>query len=273
VTDQSDPNFLDDLARSVRAVSDRLDDLELQGQLAQLGLSTPARSGFDLSAMSLVQGAGEIVPAAVIADNAVTADSIVASAITTAKLAAGAVTADSIAAGAITTAKLDAAAVTTAKLDASAVIALVTNAGATVIIDAAGIAVTNGAITVTNPGSTVIIDGTSNMFKIMASGSMASSFPAAGGAHTVSATVSGSGSSVLQTLFMTGYDNSSTANLRGLDGVEAVISGSGTISFRAYTYVNISGGDNKLNLVAESSISNPGTTAMARYYLLKEVGI
>lgn len=39
-----------------------------------------------------------------------------------------------------------------------------------VLIDKTGIAVTNGKITVTNPGSTVIIDGTSDMFRIAASG-------------------------------------------------------------------------------------------------------
>lgn len=46
-----------------------------------------------------------------------------------------------------------------------------TDDGATVIIDRGGITVTDGAITVTNAGAIVIIDGTSNMFKIAASGS------------------------------------------------------------------------------------------------------
>lgn len=44
------------------------------------------------------------------------------------------------------------------------------HASGNVVIDSTGIAVTNGKITVTNAGATVIIDGTSNMFKIAASG-------------------------------------------------------------------------------------------------------
>lgn len=43
---------------------------------------------------------------------------------------------------------------------------------ASVIIDRGGITVTNGAITVTNPGGTVIIDGTSDMFRIAATGTV-----------------------------------------------------------------------------------------------------
>ena len=44
------------------------------------------------------------------------------------------------------------------------------NTSGEVVIDATGVTITNGALTVTNPGSTVIIDGTSNMFKIVATG-------------------------------------------------------------------------------------------------------
>jgi hypothetical protein len=47
--------------------------------------------------------------------------------------------------------------------------------GATVIVDRGGITVTNGAITVTNAGAVVIIDGTSNMFKIAATGTVTTS--------------------------------------------------------------------------------------------------
>ncbi|MEA2677398.1 MAG: hypothetical protein QOJ81_1539, partial [Chloroflexota bacterium] len=68
------------------------------------------------------------------------------------------------------TAKIITGSIVTASLAAGAVIALVTNTGNTVIINASGIAVTNGAITVTNPGSTVIIDGSSDIFKIASTG-------------------------------------------------------------------------------------------------------
>lgn len=64
--------------------------------------------------------------------------------------------------------------------------------GATVIVDRGGITVTDGAITVTNAGATVIIDGTSDMFKIAATGTVTTSITAGsfGGAGT---TLSGLG--------------------------------------------------------------------------------
>jgi hypothetical protein len=48
----------------------------------------------------------------------------------------------------------------------------VSNIGAAVVVDSAGITVTEGAITVTNAGAVVIIDGTSRMFRILTSGSL-----------------------------------------------------------------------------------------------------
>jgi hypothetical protein len=48
----------------------------------------------------------------------------------------------------------------------------VENATAEVIVNEAGLTITNGKLTVTNPGGTVVIDGTSNMFKIIASGTV-----------------------------------------------------------------------------------------------------
>ena len=56
------------------------------------------------------------------------------------------------------------------------------NSTGEVVIDSSGVTITNGALTVTNPGSTVIIDGTSNMFKIVASGT---------GTHTQAANTAG----------------------------------------------------------------------------------
>ena len=46
------------------------------------------------------------------------------------------------------------------------------NSTGEVVIDATGVTITNGALTVINPGSTVIIDGTSDMFRIVASGTI-----------------------------------------------------------------------------------------------------
>lgn len=52
---------------------------------------------------------------------------------------------------------------------------------ADVVIDADGITITNGALTVENASGTVIIDGSSNMFKIQASGSTSLTVPASAG--------------------------------------------------------------------------------------------
>ncbi len=57
------------------------------------------------------------------------------------------------------------------------VIQRVSNSGATVVINSSGITITGGAMTVTNPAGTVIIDGTSNMFKIVATGTQAATGP------------------------------------------------------------------------------------------------
>lgn len=51
----------------------------------------------------------------------------------------------------------------------------------TVRIDADGVTITDGALTVENTGGTVIIDGSSNMFKIQASGSTSLTVPASVG--------------------------------------------------------------------------------------------
>jgi hypothetical protein len=129
---------LEELAQRVRAVESRLGDYQQRDLEAQLGWGTPARFGSGLGALSPL-GLG--------------AGPIVPAAV----LASGAVTADSIAVGAVNN---------------------LTNVGATVIIDAAGITVTNGALVVTNPGSTVIIDGTSDMFRIEATGTLSVTGPA-----------------------------------------------------------------------------------------------
>jgi hypothetical protein len=55
----------------------------------------------------------------------------------------------------------------------------INNPSADVLINSSGITITNGALAVSNPGGTVIIDGTSNMFKIVASGSMSLTVPVA----------------------------------------------------------------------------------------------
>jgi len=70
----------------------------------------------------------------------------------------------------------------------------VDNAPSEVVIDSTGLNVTEGAITVTNAGATVIIDGTSDMFKIAATGTMTRGYPGpAGNSNSTSTTLSGLG--------------------------------------------------------------------------------
>ena len=62
-----------------------------------------------------------------------------------------------------------------------------------VAVGGAGLFVTDGAITVTNAGSVVIIDGTSNMFKISATGTQTVAFPIADASNTVEVTLTALG--------------------------------------------------------------------------------
>jgi len=85
------------------------------------------------------------------------------------------VTNPNLAPGTITATEISDGAISTPKLAADAVIAKVANVGGTVQIDQAGIAITGGAMSVTNAGGTVIIDGQSDMFRIRATGTLATS--------------------------------------------------------------------------------------------------
>ena len=120
-------------------------------------------------------------------------------------------------------------------------------------------------------GTTVVIDGTSDMFKIMATGTQTQAFPGSG-SNTNFATIGGSGSSVLQFMAITGTDNSSSANTRAMDVAQAV-SNAGVVQFEAISTNSISGGDNRIGLTAHVGSVAPGTTAMHRWYLLIEAGI
>jgi hypothetical protein len=153
--DQDQADLLDELARDVRVMAARLDGME-QGALdAQLGLGTPGRIGsYDLGPLALAAGGGgPIMPASVIQPGAVEAESF----------------------------------------SATAFIRLVTNAGATVVIDASGLTVTGGAITVRNPTGVVIIDGTSNMFKIAATGTQSKTITSETDWQSATTTLSGLG--------------------------------------------------------------------------------
>jgi hypothetical protein len=65
----------------------------------------------------------------------------------------------------------------------------VRNSDGNVLIDSSGVTVTNGRITVANAGSTVIIDGTSNMFKIAATGTLTTTESVGAGGYAISGAV------------------------------------------------------------------------------------
>lgn len=75
--------------------------------------------------------------------------------------------ADSVLAGAIRAGVIE-----TEHFAATATIALVANDGTTVVIDPDGLTIIEGAITVSNGDDVVIIDGTSDIFKIVTSGTV-----------------------------------------------------------------------------------------------------
>jgi hypothetical protein len=149
------------------------------------------------------------------------------------------------------------------------------NSAAEVTIDSGGITVINGAVTVaSDSGSTVVIDGTSQMFKIQATGTQTRAFPAAGNVATASTTISGTDATPQAALFQTSYTNASSAlRTTGTAILSTLGAGGGHMDSRSTSYVDISASDNRINLTAESALVNPGTTATHRYYLLKEAGI
>jgi len=121
-------------------------------------------------------------------------------------------------------------------------------------------------------GVTVVIDGSSNMFKIQATGTQTRAFPAGAGSSTTFTTINGTGGSPFQFVAITGTDDSSTANTRAI-GLAQAVSNAGVVQFEAIGTNSISGGDNRIGLTAHSASVSPGTTAMQRWYLLKEAGI
>jgi len=146
----------------------------------------------------------------------------------------------------------------------------------TVAMGAAGLFITDGAITVTNPGATVIIDGTSNMFKIAATGTLTQAFGAVGTrpGNSVQLTALGNGFTVLPTFLANiTNQNSSAANPRFLGRDVEFALASGHVEYYSDVYVYLSSGYVLVSIRAASVLSNPGTTAGCRYYVVVEAGI
>jgi len=133
-----------------------------------------------------------------------------------------------------------------------------------------------GLKVVSSDGATVIIDGTSNMFKILATGTQTVAFPAAGLGDSVETTLSGLGSYTTppQCLYTTADDTSVTLK-RGVDADMAVVLASGHMNWRASSYVKLSAspGNVVIALDVASMLASPGGSASQRYYVLAETAI
>lgn len=167
------------------------------------------------------------------------------------------------------------------------------NGPAEVVIDDTGIAVSNGKITVSNGSSVVIIDGSSNMFKIVASGTLTRSqaalssgvssvsFPGAGlpagqSPAYVSYLTEGTSPASNANRYLAVFEKPRIANNRAF-GADSLGGATNTdfypITWRAEMYSNVNGSSvAQLNLaVNNGSGSTVGT--FARYHLLKEAAI
>jgi hypothetical protein len=148
----------------------------------------------------------------------------------------------------------------------------------TVAMGSAGLFITGGAINASNAGSTVIIDGTSDMFKIAATGTQSGAFPNA--TYTVSdydttLTALGNGYSVTPAAlwsqyFATAPDSSSLRS----GSLLVANDGTGHIAYMAIDSVMLSSGYVVMRLrVACVAANKYGNTAYVRYYVLVEVGV
>jgi hypothetical protein len=149
-------------------------------------------------------------------------------------------------------------------------------ASGNVVIDHAGVAITNGKLTVTNPGSVVIIDGTSDMFRILASGGLSVAFPAAPGSasSTVSLTGLGEGYTVAPAcLLMTSFNNT-YLNPRTM-GYYNGTTAAGAVTYQSYLRESLSSspGHPVISLVAISNTTDPGATSYGYYAAFDQVAI
>jgi hypothetical protein len=144
-----------------------------------------------------------------------------------------------------------------------------------VAVGGAGLFITDGGLTVTNAGSTVIIDGTSDMFKIVATGTQTVNYP--------NGTWSGTYVGVTLTALGAGYTsppaNHSNSLFNGDNGTHGDgmfgIGASGMFGHQ-YTSVAVVSGYLEARLHAYSDSFNWGANggvASSRYYILKEAGI
>jgi hypothetical protein len=138
----------------------------------------------------------------------------------------------------------------------------------TVAMGAAGLFITNGAISVTNPGSTVIIDGTSDMFRIAATGTMNAPAAAAYTEEIGSTEVAtGLAYNPAHYVFLT----SSASMLPNVDAYVATATFRSPVILAWVDVVNTD--DTRVRIVSQNVTANSISTDPVRYYILQQASI
>jgi hypothetical protein len=145
-----------------------------------------------------------------------------------------------------------------------------------VAMGAAGLFVTDGAITVTNGSSVVIIDGTSDMFKIVGTGTMTQAMPNgtyAWSSNTSTITSLGAYSVLPVVTWMAGVGEATGYRAQGSYIVRDVATGG--LRYGVITHAQLSVDSIlTITITAENgSYNDYGATAYARFHILKEEGI
>lgn len=148
-----------------------------------------------------------------------------------------------------------------------------------VLINSSGVAITNGKLTVSNPAATVIIDGTSNMFKIAASGTISVSSVANNSSGLGTVTVTGAAPGSVLPAFLVSTNEGAIAarqvgNWLGNPGLNSTATGNYVdVQHMAQVRMMLSGtvdAQVRLECMNYSGVTRNYST---RYYILKEAGI
>jgi hypothetical protein len=133
-----------------------------------------------------------------------------------------------------------------------------------------------GLKVVGSDGSTVLVDGTSDMFRISATGTQSVAFPAAGNVNFTNVNLSALGTGYTTPpacLWSMTYDNSAITNGRAANPQQAINISTGVVKWQAFGFISIVTGSPQVELDAASYTTNPATTAACRYWVLAQTAI
>jgi hypothetical protein len=147
-----------------------------------------------------------------------------------------------------------------------------------VAMGGAGLFITDGALTVANPVGTVVIDGSSNMFKIAASGTLSAVWPRPHSTASGSVTLTALGTMTAPLAMFAMVQDPSYGGGTGRGSFDVFqLNYYGQVDYWAavrYVYLGV-GQPCAVSLGLWTYGSSPweGTSAAARYYVLREAGI